>query len=239
MRIIPAIDIIDGKCVRLYKGNYQHIRWYNENPFEVALQFEDTGFSYLHLVDLDGARTGKVVHYKILEKIASHTSLHIDFSGGISNDDMLRIVFECGAAQATVGSIAAKEPDTVFRWIKKYGSDKIVLAADVQNEKILISGWQQATSLFVYDFISRFVEENIQYVMCTDTARDGTLQGPSITLYKKIKEHFKEIHLIASGGIGHVSHIEQCFSAGCEAVIVGSALYEGKIALHELSKLAS
>jgi phosphoribosylformimino-5-aminoimidazole carboxamide ribotide isomerase len=234
MRIIPAIDIIDGKCVRLYKGDYNQKTVYSENPVDVAMKFEDAGLKYLHLVDLDGAKTKRIINHKVLEKIASKTSLQIDFSGGISDDDMIKIPFDCGAAQVIVGSIAVKEPDTVSRWLKKYGADKIIIGADVNNEKIQIHGWQEDSKLYVYDFIGNYVEKGIQYIMCTDISKDGTLQGASVELYKKIKEQFKDLKLIASGGIGIIKDVEDCFKAGCESVIIGKAIYENKIKLTDL-----
>jgi phosphoribosylformimino-5-aminoimidazole carboxamide ribotide isomerase len=236
MRIIPAIDIIDGKCVRLYKGDYSKKTIYNNDPVDVAKNFEDAGLKYLHLVDLDGAKAKKIINHRILEKIASKTSLKIDFSGGISSDDMIKIPFDCGANQVTIGSVAVKEPETIDRWLKKYGSDKIIIGADVNNEKIQIHGWQEDSKLYVYDFIGNYVEKGIQFVMCTDISKDGTLQGAAAELYKKIKEHFKELNLIASGGIGSLNDIEQCFKAGCESVIVGKAIYENKIKLSELAQ---
>jgi phosphoribosylformimino-5-aminoimidazole carboxamide ribotide isomerase len=239
MRIIPAIDIIDGKCVRLYKGDYSQKTVYNENPVDVALQFEDAGLKYLHLVDLDGAKAKRIVNYKVLENISSKTLLHIDFSGGISDDDMVKIPFECGAKQVTIGSMAVKEPDTVSLWLKKYGSDKIIIGADVNNEKIQIHGWQEDSKLYVYDFIGNYVEKGIQYIMCTDISKDGTLQGAATELYKKIKEHFHDLKLIASGGIGNIKDVEDCFKAGCESVIIGKAIYENKIKIADLTKLVS
>jgi len=239
MRIIPAIDIIDGKCVRLYRGDYSQKTVYNENPVDVAKSFEDAGLKFLHLVDLDGAKAKRIVNHKVLEKIASKTTLNIDFSGGISSDDLIKIPFECGAKQVTIGSIAVKEPDTISRWLKLYGTDKIIIGADVNDEKIQIHGWQEDSKLFVYDFIGNFVEKGIQYVMCTDISKDGTLQGASTELYKKIKEHFHELKLIASGGIGSLNDVEDCFIAGCESVIIGKAIYENKIKISELSKFVS
>ncbi len=237
MRIIPAIDIIDGKCVRLYQGDYNQKTVYNENPLDVAKSFEDAGLKYLHLVDLDGAKAGKIINFKTLEKITSKTSLQVDFGGGISSDDMIKIPFECGASQVTIGSLAVKSPDIVERWLKQFGAEKIIIGADVQNEKIQIHGWQEDSKMYVYDFIGNYVEKKIEYVMCTDISKDGTLQGAATELYKIIKEHFPEIKLIASGGIGSMNDVEACAKAGCEGVIIGKAIYEGKIKLEELRKL--
>lgn len=237
MRIIPAIDIIEGKCVRLYQGNYSLKTIYNENPLEVAKQFENAGLKYLHIVDLDGAKQGKIVNYKTIEKITSGTSLIVDFGGGISSDEMMKIPFECGVAQVTLGSIAVKSKETVERWIKTYGAEKIIIGADVSNEKIQIHGWQQDSNLFVYDFINDYVEKGIQYVMCTDISKDGTLKGPSVDLYKKIKEQFKDLKLIASGGVGSMNDVITLAENNLEGVIIGKAIYEGKIELDELKRI--
>lgn len=236
MRIIPAIDIIEGKCVRLYQGDYNQKTIYNENPLEVAKEFEDAGLKYLHVVDLDGANQGKIINYKMLEKITSKTSLQVDFGGGISSDEMIKIPFECGARQVTLGSIAVKSKETVARWIKNYGAEKIIIGADVSNEKIQIHGWQEDSKLFVYDFINDYIEKGIQYVMCTDISKDGTLKGPSIELYKKIKEQFKNLKLIASGGVGSLKDVKVLAENNLEGAIIGKAIYEGKIKLEELKR---
>lgn len=236
MRIIPAIDIIEGKCVRLYQGDYNQKTIYNENPLDVAKEFEDAGLKYLHVVDLDGAKQGKIINYKTLEKITSKTSLQVDFGGGISSDEMMKIPFECGARQVTLGSIAVKSKETVARWIKNYGAEKIIIGADVSNEKIQIHGWQEDSKLFVYDFINDYIEKGIQYVMCTDISKDGTLKGPSIELYKKIKEQFNNLKLIASGGVGSLKDVKVLAENNLEGAIIGKAIYEGKIKLSELKK---
>ncbi len=236
MRIIPAIDIIDGKCVRLYQGDYNQKTIYNEDPLEVAKSFEDAGLQYLHLVDLDGAKAKKIVNHKMLEKITSKTSLEVDFGGGISSDEMIKIPFECGAKQVTIGSVAVKSPETVVRWMKQYGAEAIIIGADVMKEKIQIHGWQEDSNLYVYNFIANYIEKGIQYVMCTDISKDGTLQGAATDLYKKILEQFKDLKLIASGGIGSLKDVEACAKAGCEGVIIGKAIYENKITITELSK---
>ncbi len=238
MRIIPAIDIIEGKCVRLYQGDYNQKTIYNENPLEVAKEFEDAGLKYLHIVDLDGAKQGKIINYKVLEKITAKTKLQVDFGGGISSDEMMKIPFECGATQVTLGSIAVKSKETVERWIKIYGTDRIIIGADVSKEKIQIHGWQQDSNLFVYDFINDYIEKGIQYVMCTDISKDGTLKGPSVELYKKIKEQFRDLKLIASGGVGSIKDVELLAENNLEGVIIGKAIYEGKIKLEELKKFA-
>jgi phosphoribosylformimino-5-aminoimidazole carboxamide ribotide isomerase len=234
LRIIPAIDIIDGKCVRLYQGDYKKKTIYNKDPLEVAKSFEDAGLQYLHVVDLDGAKAKKIVNYKVLERITSKTSLAVDFGGGISSDEMIKIPFDCGAKQVTIGSVAVKSPETVERWMKLYGADAIIIGADVLKEKIQIHGWQEDSKLHVNDFIANYTEKGIQYVMCTDISKDGTLQGAATDLYKKILEHFKDLKLIASGGIGSLKDVEACAKVGCEGVIIGKAIYEGKIKLSDL-----
>ena len=238
MRIIPAIDIIQGKCVRLSKGDYSTQKVYNENPLEVAKQFEAHGIKYLHLVDLDGAKSKHIVNHNVLEQIASKTSLKIDFGGGLKSDDDLRIAFECGATQVTGGSIAVKDPDIFSRWIATFGNDKIILGADATHEKIAISGWQEASDIELVPFIQKYLEEGISYVICTDISKDGMLQGPSFELYKKIitecSSSANKLNLIASGGISTFSELPKLAEFGCEGVIIGKAIYEGRIALKEL-----
>ena len=234
MRIIPAIDIIDGKCVRLYQGDYNQKTIYSEDPLDIAKRFEDAGLQYLHLVDLDGAKAKQIVNHKVLEKITSKTSLLVDFGGGISSDEMIKIPFECGAKQVTIGSVAVKSPETVARWMKLYGADAIIIGADVLKEKIQIHGWQEDSKLYIYDFIANYLEKGIQYVMCTDISKDGTMQGAATDLYQKIKEQFPDLKLIASGGIGSLNDVEACAKISCEGVIIGKAIYEGKIKLTDL-----
>jgi len=236
MKIIPAIDIIEGKCVRLTKGDYSSKKIYNENPLEVAKQFEAAGLKNLHLVDLDGAKANQIINWKTLEKISSHTSLHIDFGGGLKSDNDLRIAFECGAKQITGGSIAVKDRATFENWIKKYGAEKIILGADVKEEKIAVSGWTETSEEFIYDFIRGYKEKGIEYCICTDIAKDGMLEGPSIDLYKKIMEEIKEIKLIASGGVSSMHDLESLREINCYGVIIGKAIYEGKISLNILSE---
>ncbi len=237
MRIIPAIDIIEGKCVRLTQGDYDKKKIYNEDPLEVAKSFEDAGLKYLHLVDLDGAKAKHVVNFKTLEKIASKTSLTIDFGGGIKSRNDLRIVFECGAQQVTVGSSAVTHKIDFLSWLKEYGSEKIILGADVKEEKISISGWQETTQLEITQFISDFQKEGIKYVVCTDISKDGMLEGPALKLYEKILEKCLGIRLIASGGVSSISDIEQLRKMNLDGVIIGKAIYEGKIKLNELQFL--
>lgn len=234
MQIIPAIDIIDGKCVRLTQGDYAQKTIYNENPLEVALEFESIGITRLHLVDLDGAKLGKVVNYKVLEKIASKTKLSIDFGGGIKTDDDIETVFNYGADLATIGSIAVKNKELFFSWIKKYGTEKIFLGADVKNEKIAVGGWLETTNVSIYDFIEENLTEGIKYVFCTDISKDGLLQGPAIDLYKNILSKFPSLNLTASGGVSKLDDLRELKNIGCSSSIVGKAIYEGRITMNEL-----
>ncbi len=236
MRIIPAIDIIDGKCVRLTKGDYNTKKVYNENPLEVAKEFEANGIQYLHLVDLDGAKSKHIINHKILESIASKTNLKIDFGGGLKSDDDLRIAFECGANQITGGSIAANNPDIFLKWLSTYGSDKIILGADCSDRKIATNGWLEASELDVVDFIKDYESKGIQYVICTDIAKDGMLQGTSNELYAEIISK-SDVKLIASGGVSSMKDLELVKELGCEGAILGKAIYEGNITLKELQKL--
>ncbi len=240
MRIIPAIDIIDGKCVRLSKGDYDTKKVYNENPLEVAKQFEAAGIKYLHLVDLDGAKAKHIINHKVLEKIASKTSLKIDFGGGLKTNEDLHIAFNSGAKQITGGSIAVNNVRTFEGWISKYGTQKIILGADCNNEKIVINGWQEESNEEVISFIKNYQKKGIQYVICTDVAKDGMLEGPSFQLYEKIinqcsnNSKGQSIKLIASGGVSSFSDLEKLETLGCEGIIIGKALYENKITLKEL-----
>lgn len=234
MRIIPAIDIIDGKCVRLSKGDYDTKIIYNENPLEVAKSFEAHGIEFLHLVDLDGAKSSKIVNYKVLEQIASQTSLQIDFGGGLKSDDDLRIAFESGASQITGGSIAVKNRVIFEKWISEYGSDKIILGADAKDEKIAVSGWLEESNEDLIPFIQDYQTKGIQYVICTDIAKDGMLQGPSFDLYEKILSEAKGVKLIASGGISTFDELPRLAELGCEGTIIGKAIYEGRITLKQL-----
>jgi len=236
MRIIPAIDIIDGKCVRLTKGDFNTKKVYNENPLEVAKAFEDNGVKYLHLVDLDGAKSKHIVNHHILVNIANKTNLKVDFGGGLKSDDDIRIAFECGADQITGGSIAANNPDVFLKWLGTYGPEKIILGADCKDRKIATNGWLATSKIDVVDFISKFEDNNIKYVICTDIAKDGMLQGPSVSLYKEIIKK-TDVKLIASGGVSSISDLLQLKSIGCEGAILGKAIYEGKISLKELQEL--
>ena len=236
MRIIPAIDIIEGQCVRLSKGDYDTKKIYNENPLEVAKAFEDSGIEYLHLVDLDGAKSKHIVNHKILEKIATHTNLKIDFGGGLKSDMDLKIAFESGAKQITGGSVAVTNKFLFLDWLEKYGAERIILGADAKDGKIATGGWKESSDLEIEKFISDFVKKGIQYVISTDISMDGMLQGPSVDLYKAILQNNADLKLIASGGISNLQDIEDVFEMGCEGVIIGKAIYENRISLKELEK---
>ncbi|WP_212590552.1 1-(5-phosphoribosyl)-5-[(5-phosphoribosylamino)methylideneamino]imidazole-4-carboxamide isomerase [Williamwhitmania taraxaci] len=236
MRIIPAIDIIDGKCVRLSKGDYNTKKVYSENPLDIAKSFEDHGIQYLHLVDLDGAKSQHIVNYKVLESICSGTQLKVDFGGGLKSNEDVRIAFESGANQITGGSIAVVSPNIFMQWMKQYGSDKIILGADCKNRKIATSGWIETSELDVIEFIKRYQKEGIKHVICTDIAKDGMLQGPSNKLYAEIISK-TSVRLIASGGVSNLNDLMQLKELGCEGAIVGKAIYEGEITLTQLQKL--
>ncbi|MDO5980535.1 1-(5-phosphoribosyl)-5-[(5-phosphoribosylamino)methylideneamino]imidazole-4-carboxamide isomerase [Flavivirga spongiicola] len=242
MRIIPAIDIIDGKCVRLTKGDYDTKKVYNENPLEIAKMFEGSGIEYLHLVDLDGAKAKHIVNYKVLEQIASKTSLKIDFGGGLKTNEDLHIAFNSGAKQITGGSIAVNDPETFESWINKYGSEKIILGADSDHGKVAIGGWMEQSKEDVIPFIKAYQKKRIKYVICTDISKDGMLEGPSVELYKQIisecsnSSSDQSIKLIASGGISSIEELPILKEIGCEGVIIGKAIYENRISLFELEK---
>lgn len=232
---IPAIDIIDGKCVRLTQGDYAQKKVYNEDPLEVAQQFEDAGLKRLHLVDLDGARAKHIVNYKVLEKLAAKTNLHIDFGGGLKTDEDLRIAFESGAQQITGGTIAVKQPDVFTSWLQKYGAERIILGADVKDGRIAISGWQEQSELEIMPFLADYVGKGVQYTICTDVSKDGLLQGTALGLYQEIRSEFNDLQLIASGGVTSMEELEKLHEMGCYGAIIGKAIYEGKIALSELT----
>lgn len=234
MEIIPAIDIIDGKCVRLTEGDYSQKKIYNENPLEVAKQFENAGLKRLHLVDLDGAKAGAVKNWKVLETIAGKTSLVIDFGGGIKTEGDVKIVFDSGAALATVGSIAVKNENEFVKWLLQFGADKFLLGADVKNEKIAIGGWIETTDIRIYDFIEKYINHGVRQIFCTDVSKDGRLEGPATDLYKTITVKFPALHFIASGGVSSVKDLEDLREAGCNGAIVGKAIYENRISLNDL-----
>lgn len=238
MRIIPAIDIIEGKCVRLTKGDYDTKKIYNENPLEVAKEFEANGIEYLHVVDLDGAKSNRIINHKVLEQIATKTNLKIDFGGGLKSDEDARIAFESGANQITGGSIAVKDSDVFIGWLTKYGMDKIILGADCKDRKIATNGWLQTSEVDVVEFISEYQEIGIANTICTDVAKDGMLQGASLDLYLEILSK-TSVNLIASGGVANINDLHRLKEIGCEGAIVGKAIYEGNISLKELQEFIS
>jgi phosphoribosylformimino-5-aminoimidazole carboxamide ribotide isomerase len=236
IEIIPAIDLIDGKCVRLSQGDYSQKTIYNENPLEVAKMFEGAGIARLHLVDLDGAKAHHIVNHKVLEKIATQTNLIIDFGGGLKSDSDLQIAFNSGAKMVTGGSIAVKNSEVFSSWIKKFGGERIILGADVKNEKIAVGGWIETTDIELMPFVSSYLNQGLNKVICTDISKDGMLQGPSIDLYKKMIAIEPNMYLIASGGVSSIDDIEQLNNVGIPAVITGKAIYEGKINLKDLAR---
>lgn len=239
MQIIPAIDIIDGKCVRLTQGDYSQKKVYNEKPLEVALHFEDAGLKRLHLVDLDGAKAGTVRNWKVLETLAAKTSMVIDFGGGVKSEKDVQIVLDSGAALVTVGTIAVKDETSFSAWLKSFGADKFLLGADVRDEKITTSGWLEQTDVWIYDFIRNYMEKGVSQVFCTDVAKDGALKGPSLTLYKNIITEFPKLHFIASGGVATLDDLYQLEEIGCSGAIVGKAIYENRISLDDLKKFSN
>jgi phosphoribosylformimino-5-aminoimidazole carboxamide ribotide isomerase len=236
MQIIPAIDIIDGKCVRLTQGDYEQKKIYNEHPLEVAKQFEDAGLKRLHLVDLDGAKAGAVKNWKVLEAIAGKTELIIDFGGGIKTEKDVNIVFESGAELATIGSLAVKNEFEFVKWLLQYGAEKFLLGADVKDEKITVGGWLETTDISIYDFLKKYIDHGVQQVFCTDVSKDGLLAGPSVDLYKNIIGRFPKLHFIASGGVSSLKDLEDLEAIGCSGAIVGKAIYENRITLDDLKK---
>jgi len=238
IEIIPAIDIIDGKCVRLSQGDYAQKTVYNENPIEVAKMFEDAGIRRLHLVDLDGAKAQHIVNYKVLEAIVLSTSLEVDFGGGLKTDEDLQVAFDNGASMITGGSIAVKNPDIFLSWVKKYGGDRIILGADVKDQRIAVNGWLETTDIELLPFIGKFKRKGVNKVICTDISKDGMLQGSAVDLYKKVLGQYPDLYLIASGGVSSIQDIEELETAKVPAVIFGKAIYEGKIKLKDLEKFA-
>lgn len=236
--IIPAIDIIDGKCVRLSQGDYAQKVIYNENPLEVAKQFEAAGIQRLHLVDLDGAKQKKVVNFKVLDAIASKTKLSVDFGGGVQTDEDIRAVFDFGASQVTAGSIAVKDEELVEKWLSDFGSEKIILGADAKAGKIAVSGWEETSDLWLTDFLEKYVEKGIRYTISTDVAKDGMLQGPNVEMYKDMQQQFPKLNVIASGGVSKFEDIEQLAELKIFGVIVGKAIYENRITLKQIERFA-
>ena len=236
MRIIPAMDIIEGRCVRLEQGDYSRKKVYNKDPMEYAKALEDQGFKYLHLVDLDGAKAGKLINRKILEKICTQTRLEVDFGGGIKDMESLSVAFSCGARQVTAGSIAVRQPDEVEKWLEQFGPEKIILGADVKNKKVFINGWKTATQWNLFSFLKSYSEKGIQYVVCTDISRDGLLKGSAVELYKEIRKEFPDLKLIASGGVRRAEDLDLLADAGLEGAIVGKALLENKITVNQIRR---
>ena len=234
IELIPAIDIIDGKCVRLTKGDYDTKKIYNEDPVSVAKEFEAHGIRRLHVVDLDGARSKHIVNDKVLQRIARETNLVIDFGGGIKTDEDVARAFEAGAHMITIGSIAVTDPERSMEWLHKYGPEHIVLGADVRNGRISINGWKEDSQEELVPFLDRYLSEGMRNVLCTDISKDGMLQGPAIALYREVMEHYPDCHLIASGGVSSIDDIRALEAAGIPAVVFGKAIYEGKIKLEEL-----
>ena len=239
MKIIPAIDVIDGKCVRLTKGDYAQQKVYYENPVEVARQFADAGLDRLHIVDLDGAKAGKIVNLRVLENIATATSLSIDFGGGIKNIDDVANIFDAGAAMVNIGSLAVKRPELLEEWLMEFGSDKFLIGADVLDEKIKIAGWIEDAGIDINDFIAKMLGLGVTNIFCTDISKDGVLEGPSLELYKRILTDYPDINLIASGGVSNMRDVKELESIGCSGAIIGKAIYENRVTLKELSLINS
>lgn len=237
IKIIPSIDLVDGKCVRLTQGNFEEKKIYDSDPVAVAKRFAEAGIERLHLVDLDGAKAGKVINHQILERIAAETKLKIDFGGGVKSDEDIQKVFDCGAKQVSAGTIAVQNPKLVLSWIQKYGKDKIILGADVLNGIVRINGWVNPSEIKLFDFITNYQWHGIRYVLCTDIEKDGMMKGSSVELYKSIIKQFPEIRVIASGGVSSIEEIKQLNKIGCYGVVIGKAIYENLISLEDLAKL--
>lgn len=235
IELIPAIDLIGGKCVRLTKGDYDTQKVYNEDPVAVAREFEEYGFKRLHVVDLDGARSKHVVNHKVLERMAQATNLVIDFGGGIKTDEDIRIATESGAQMVTVGSVAVTQPELFLGWLQQLGSERIILGADVKNGRISINGWKEDSSDELIPFLDKYIQKGVQKVLCTEISKDGTLQGPATALYREIMAQYPQCHLIASGGVSSMNDLKELDQAGIPAVVFGKAIYEGRIALKDLA----
>ena len=234
IELIPAIDIIDGQCVRLTKGDYDQKTVYRDSPAEVAKEFEQLGFKRLHVVDLDGAKSKHIVNDSVLRRITTETNLTVDFGGGIKTDEDIEKAFEAGAAMVTVGSIAVTQPDLFIGWLNKYGAERMILGADVRNGKISINGWKEDSAEDLLPFLQKYIEAGVKNVLCTEISKDGTFQGPAIELYKEVMKEYPQLHLIASGGVSSKDDIEALDRAGIPAVVFGKAIYEGRINLKEL-----
>jgi len=239
MQIIPAIDIIDGKCVRLSKGDYSRKTVYRDNPVDVAVEFEQAGIQRLHLVDLDGAKARKVVNLQVLRGITTKTALKVDFGGGVQSTEDLERVFDAGASQVTGGSIAVRQPEIFLDWLDRFGSEKIILGADVHDRKVAVSGWTEQSDWDLFDFIDSYVPKNIKYVICTDVSKDGMLKGPAVELYSELSGRYADLSIIASGGVGNYQDLEKLKQTGVAGAIVGKAIYEGKITMNQLAKFSN
>lgn len=237
MRIIPAIDLIGGKCVRLTQGDYGQMKVYREDPLEVAREFEDADLEYLHLIDLDGAKKGKVVNWKVIEEIQEKTSLKVDFGGGVKTRQEVEQLLDLGINQINIGSLAVKQPEKFIEWLNKFGADNFILSADVRDDHVMINGWLEATSLRLFDLVSQFEKKGLTYLACTDVRTDGMLLGPNFSLYKKIKKRFPRLKIIASGGISSLDDLKELKYIKVDGAIVGKAIYENKIKLEDLSNL--
>ena len=238
MHIIPAIDIIEGKCVRLTQGDYDRKKVYNENPLEVAKQFEDAGLTHLHVVDLDGAKAKRIINYKVLEQIAARTQLKVDFGGGLKSDQDIRIAFESGAHQVTGGTVAVKDPELFLGWLQRHGSERIILGSDFKDGNIAVSGWQEQSEQELMPFLADYMEKGIRYTICTDVSKDGLLQGSAVSLYREIRTEFPELNLIASGGVTKMEELEELHNIGCYGAIIGKAIYEGYLTMADLTAAA-
>lgn len=239
LTVIPAIDLIEGKCVRLSKGDYNQKKIYNEDPLEVAQAFEDHGLNRLHLVDLDGAKAKHVVNWRILERIAGKTNLIIDFGGGIKSDEDLHIVYDSGALMATIGSIAVSNSNLFFKWLNENGADKIILGADVNDRKIAVSGWLEITEMDIIEFLDQYTAQGVKLVLCTDIGKDGMLEGTSLDLYKELVDKYADMHLIASGGITIVDELYKLEEMGVHSAVIGKAIYEKRISLKDLQEFSN
>jgi phosphoribosylformimino-5-aminoimidazole carboxamide ribotide isomerase len=234
--VIPAIDIIEGKCVRLSQGDYNQKKIYNSDPLEVAKQFENQGFRRLHLVDLDGAKAKHIVNARVLDRIATGTNLKIDFGGGIKTDDDIRLVFNCGAVQATIGSVAISDKELFFKWLQQYGTEHLILGADVKDNKIAVSGWLNITEVSLSEFLEEYKNKGVTYILCTDISKDGMLQGTNLELYKNLRHEFPTLKIIASGGVTEISEIDELNKIGIYGAIIGKAIYEEKISIEDLKR---
>lgn len=237
MRIIPAIDIIDGKCVRLAQGDFKKVKMYREDPVEVAKEFEDADLEYLHLIDLDGAKKGSVVNWDVIEDIQAKTALKVDFGGGVKTTEEVDRLLDLGVNQINIGSIAVSNPKLFSDWLWKYGPENFILSSDVRDENILVNGWTATTTVNLFDLVSQFIKDGLEFVCCTDIETDGMLKGPNFILYRKLKSHFPKLKIIASGGISSISDLEELQYIHVNGAIIGKAIYEGKIKLPELRNL--